>query len=358
MAIPVPQIENFSITPMLSAYAQGQATKVALEDRQRAYDAQIEERIVRGAQAADTPEKWANFVGVLQDHFPDADLSEFSDFSAREYALSQQFDPYQRAQLDISQRQLALQEQAAARSAQPSAPTPYTNIGRIGMDQQNGFLTPEQAARLTAAELGLGGDNPPDFGSEDDLRSEFSGLVGDFNDVEASYRRVQAATETPSAAGDLALIFNYMKMLDPGSTVREGEFANAQNAGGIDDWIVSQYNSVVNGERLSADQRADFLNRAGQMYGAQLQQYNSIAGAFQNLAVQQGLDPNRVVLQRDLPPAPGGVTPIAPYQPPQPAMQQQPAQAAVAPAVGEVRDGYRFLGGDPADPNSWQRVAP
>lgn len=36
---------------------------------------------------------------------------------------------------------------------------------------------------------------------------------------------------------------------------------------------------------------------------------------------------------------------------------QAPAAAAPsAPAVGSVEDGYRFLGGNPADPNSWQAV--
>lgn len=32
------------------------------------------------------------------------------------------------------------------------------------------------------------------------------------------------------------------------------------------------------------------------------------------------------------------------------------AQAPAAPQVGAIEDGYRFLGGDPANPNSWQQV--
>ena len=36
--------------------------------------------------------------------------------------------------------------------------------------------------------------------------------------------------------------------------------------------------------------------------------------------------------------------------------QAQPEQPAPPPQVGEVVDGYRFMGGDPANPNSWQKV--
>ena len=54
-------------------------------------------------------------------------------------------------------------------------------------------------------------------------RREFSGLpaVKSFAEQASAYGRVVASAEDPSPAGDLALIFNYMKVLDPGSTVRD-----------------------------------------------------------------------------------------------------------------------------------------
>ena len=46
------------------------------------------------------------------------------------------------------------------------------------------------------------------------------------------FKKVEAAAtvDDPSGADDLALLFGYMKTIDPTSAVKEGEFANARNA--------------------------------------------------------------------------------------------------------------------------------
>ena len=61
--------------------------------------------------------------------------------------------------------------------------------------------------------------------------------------------------------GDLALIFNYMKMLDPVQPCGKEKFANTQNSGRVSDVIRAQYNKVMRGERLSTNMRDDFLGR-------------------------------------------------------------------------------------------------
>ena len=101
-----------------------------------------------------------------------------------------------------------------------------------------------------------------------ELRQEFQNLssVKDVSMQVSAFGRIIASAQDPSPAGDLAMIFNYMKILDPGSTVREGEFANAQNSGGIDDKTVALYNQVIKGTRLSQTQRDDFLGRAAMLY--------------------------------------------------------------------------------------------
>jgi len=94
------------------------------------------------------------------------------------------------------------------------------------------------------------------------LRKEVSAKMDEFGKVRSAYNKVKAAGEDPSPAGDLSLIFNYMKILDPGSVVRSDEFATAQNAGGIDVKIRNLFNQVLEGTRLDTSQRQDFLNQA------------------------------------------------------------------------------------------------
>jgi hypothetical protein len=154
-------------------------------------------------------------------------------------------------------------------------------------------------------------------------RKEFTGLpqVKAFADQTAAYGTLISSVADPSPAGDLSLIFNYMKILDPGSTVREGEFATAQDAGSIDDRTRGLYNRIVNGERLSERQRADFADRATRIYSSAEQQYNSFAEQYGSFAQAAGLPVEQVIpdysfvgnryqtpLIYQLPPTPIGVT--------------------------------------------------
>lgn len=133
------------------------------------------------------------------------------------------------------------------------------------------------------------------FGNEDKLRDEFNKGSGDFLKVRDAFGRIKASAKDPSPAGDLALIFNYMKVLDPGSTVREGEFATAQNSASIPDRIKAKYNQVMRGERLALAQRADFVDRAESLYTQQEKFYKGHEQRYRDLAINYQLNPDRVV---------------------------------------------------------------
>ena len=152
---------------------------------------------------------------------------------------------------------------------------------------------------------------PESFDTETKLRTEFSKQLGSFADVHDGYGRVIAATkqrqDTPgsvSPAADIGLIFGYMKMLDPGSVVREGEYATAKNAAGVPDRVVNAYNKAVNGEFLSDRQRQDFIGQADSLYGTARKTAEGVAGRYRGLATQYSVDPDRSVYLPEAPTPP------------------------------------------------------
>ena len=138
------------------------------------------------------------------------------------------------------------------------------------------------------------------FAQEDKLRDEVNTFSKEFVKQQDAYNRVQASAEDPSAAGDLALIFNYMKVLDPGSTVREGEFATAQNAGGVDDRTMAWYNKIIRGERLSNKQRKDFVNRSDKLYKKSENQFQKRIKPYEKIIKNNGLNRENVMLGFEL----------------------------------------------------------
>lgn len=142
---------------------------------------------------------------------------------------------------------------------------------------------------------------------EEGLRKEYTGnaVTKDTAKVVSAFAKVQKASENPSAAGDLSLIFNYMKMLDPGSVVREGEFATAQNAAGVPDRIRNMYNNLKSGQRLNATQRADFAAQAQNVYQAQSAVQSQIDQQFQQLAERSGANPQNILITSTAPESKG-----------------------------------------------------
>lgn len=166
---------------------------------------------------------------------------------------------------------------------------------------QNQFRNPldtaEKIAQIAKLESEISGkDEEKTIKRSGDLRGEFLKASNEFQGVSRSFRRVLDSSSDPSAAGDLALIFNFMKMLDPGSVVRESEFANAANAAGVDQRIRAQYNRVLSGERLSDVQRKDFLNRAKKLFKGQVKNQKQIESEFGRLADEIGAERNQVLI--------------------------------------------------------------
>lgn len=136
--------------------------------------------------------------------------------------------------------------------------------------------------------------------------------AGDFKDINALGKRyydesknymgagsnlskLLASAKRESAAGDMALIFSIMKTLDPTSVVREGEQAQAQNATGVPEQIRNMYNRTLTGERLSPDQRMDFLKTGLALFDSEDRAQKNRDNYFTDLANTSGIDPRRIM---------------------------------------------------------------
>jgi hypothetical protein len=127
------------------------------------------------------------------------------------------------------------------------------------------------------------------------LRKEFTAQTAPYRGVADAFVKIKNAAMNPSAANDLALIFSYMRALDPASTVREGEFATAQNAAGVDVQVRNLYNKVVSGERLSQPQRQDFLQSSYGLVESQMPNVQQLVDRYTGIATRSGLNPEDIV---------------------------------------------------------------
>jgi hypothetical protein len=99
-----------------------------------------------------------------------------------------------------------------------------------------------------------------------------------------------------TGAGDVGLVFTFMKLLDPGSTVREGEFATASNAAGVPSAIMGKYNKVVGGGVLDDKARKEIKEQANKFYQTAALQHDKLSTQFASTAKRNKLDPDSVIV--------------------------------------------------------------
>lgn len=134
----------------------------------------------------------------------------------------------------------------------------------------------------------------PAFTQEKGLRGEFDEKIKDYRALRQTYDNMISAVDNPDPQGDISMIFGFMKMLDPTSVVREGEYATAANSGGVSDSVRNTYNKILNGERLTPEQRVSFANRAGRILDTSHKQAKKDEARYRELATKGKLDPDNV----------------------------------------------------------------
>lgn len=218
----------------------------------------------------------------------------------------------------------------------------------VGLDLQRSQIA-ENNAQAAKAMREAGGN----FGGLDPkARSTVEGQIMDdymksptFVNLAAAksgLRDLASIQSNKSGAADIAAIYSFIKTMD-NNAVKEGEIQLAQSALPGLDRVKLIYDSLKAGNKITPQMKRELLEVGRGMYESKRKSADEFRTPFVSRAKQYGIDPEIAV--------PGLSIPDEEMR----AMFGEPAPAG-GPAIGTVRRGYKFLGGNPALPASWAKV--
>lgn len=186
------------------------------------------------------------------------------------------------------------------------------------------------------------------------VQDRFEKQAKTFEEAQRQFNTMANLSQDATGASDVALGFAFFKTIDPDSTVREGEFAQAAGAMGIGGRVTALMKSLDKGEKFTPTLRGELVKAAKRAYDEQKTDMQALQARTARFAERYQIpaeDVTRNVVR--------GPTEGAPGAPPPELRDGTGGVAAApqgAPAIGAIEDGYRFLGGNPADPSSWEQA--
>ena len=184
------------------------------------------------------------------------------------------------------------------KGAEPKS-DPQSPLGKIARDVIDGLI-PQAALddalelQRQAAESGGKLTQQQIMSEEARLRVEYLKSAQSLRDAELSYSTLGSSAGQASGPGDVALITSFMKMLDPGSVVRESEFAIARNTGGLYTKLLNSLSKAEGGEFLQPEQRAEFVSLAELYFDAARKQEKLMFEDKAEIAANYGLNPRNI----------------------------------------------------------------
>jgi len=127
-----------------------------------------------------------------------------------------------------------------------------------------------------------------DFRSATKMHSDVSNFIGV---IEAS--GPSALSGDPTA--QQSIMFGIMKLNDPGSSVKEGEYATAANAQGVSEKMRNEYNKLLQGTTLSPTAVQRYLDQSSRLKGVWSHKFKLIRGQFERRAQTWKIDPKNII---------------------------------------------------------------
>jgi hypothetical protein len=169
-------------------------------------------------------------------------------------------------------------------SGQPLAGTGQAGIGQVGQYRQQ--IAPR--TNVTVPVDMTGGQKG--FENEMKLGGAFKQepIYKDFSDMKSSYGQVISSLSQGTPIGDVAGATKVMKLLDPGSVVRESELGIAMAAAGRMDRLNNYFSNMMTGQKLTPQQRDDFKALSNELYAAAGDAYNKKRKEYEEFGTAYG----------------------------------------------------------------------
>ena len=131
---------------------------------------------------------------------------------------------------------------------------------------------------------------------EGELRDDYRKDSANFVEISRQAKIIESSLNDDSAAGTLASATAFMKMLDPGSVVRESELAMAMKTNGALDRMSNYINVIQSGQVLTKQQKADFAKLIKAYSNASNEAQRNLNKKYGQISSEYGLDPKRVAV--------------------------------------------------------------
>lgn len=169
-------------------------------------------------------------------------------------------------------------------SGKPLAGTGPEGISAVGQYRQQ--IAPRTEVNVPVDMTG----GQKGFENEMSLAKAFKAepIYKDYSDMKSAFGQVVSSLSQGTPIGDVAGATKVMKLLDPGSVVRESELGIAMAASGRMDRLNNYFNNMMTGQKLTPTQREDFKALSNELYAAAGDAYNKKRQEFQGFGQAYG----------------------------------------------------------------------
>lgn len=154
-----------------------------------------------------------------------------------------------------------------------------------------------QKLALEIKALGKDGKDVPidkKFDMEKKMRDDYNKRTSGYTESKRNLDIISTSAKDESGAGDIALVTSFMKMLDPGSVVRETEFATARDTAGLYTMMQNWAQKKTTGAFLSSTQRTKFAELASKYMEAAEKQEEKVRKDLDVVVKNYGLESENV----------------------------------------------------------------